>query len=153
MINDGVGAKGGSGMQEPGIPAETVTPRDAALKNPLALAYLGDTVWDLLTRERLLATAARVNALHRQAVAYVNAGAQAQALARLEPLLTDDEQDVVRRGVNAHSRHTAPRNQDPVAYRRATGLETLFGWLYLSGQRARVRELFEAACPPEPADG
>ena len=107
MINDGVGAKGGSGMQEPGIPAETVTPRDAALKNPLALAYLGDTVWDLLTRERLLATAARVNTLHRQAVAFVNAGAQAQALARLEPLLTDDEQDVVRRGVNAHSRHTA----------------------------------------------
>ena len=79
MIHDGVGAKGGSGMQEPGIPAETVTPRDAALKNPLALAYLGDTVWDLLTRERLLATAARVNALHRQAVAFVNAGAQAQA--------------------------------------------------------------------------
>ena len=69
MINDGVGAKGGSGMQEPGIPAETVTPRDAALKNPLALAYLGDTVWDLLTRERLLATAARVNTLRSQALA------------------------------------------------------------------------------------
>ena len=134
-------------MEGLGIACEPMSEREAGLKNPLALAFVGDTVWDLLVRQRLLATAARVNALHRQATSLVNAGAQAEALTRLEPLLTQTEQDIVRRGANAHCRHIAPRNQDPVDYRRATGLETLVGWLYLSGQQARVRELFEAANP------
>ena len=125
--------------------------REAELKNPLALAFVGDTVWDLLVRQRLLTTAARVNALHRQATSMVNAGAQAAALTRLEPLLTETEHDIVRRGANAHSKHMAPKNQDPVDYRRATGLEALIGWLYLSGQQMRVRELFEMAHPPEQA--
>ncbi|NLI22363.1 MAG: ribonuclease III [Clostridiales bacterium] len=135
-------------MEGWGIPDEPISARDAELKNPLALAFIGDTVWDLLVRRRLLATSARVNALHRQAVGLVNAGAQAKALCRLEPLLTGTESDIVRRGVNAHSRHVTPRNQDPVDYRRATGLEAMLGWLYLSGQWARVSQLFDAAYPP-----
>lgn len=85
--------------------------REAELKNPLALAFVGDTVWDLLVRQRLLTTAARVNALHRQATSMVNAGAQAAALTRLEPLLTETEHDIVRRGANAHSKHMAPKNR------------------------------------------
>ena len=140
-------------MQGWGIPDEPMSAREAELKNPLTLAFIGDTVWDLLVRRRLLATSARVNALHRQAVGLENAGAQAKALIRLEPLLTETESDIVRRGANAHSRHVAPRNQDPLDYRRATGLEALFGWLYLSGQRTRVAELFEAAYPPEGKPG
>ena len=134
-------------MEGYGIACAPMEMRDAAMKNPLTLAFIGDTVWDLLVRQRLLQSAARVNTLHRHATAWVNAGAQAQALAAIEPLLTEPEADVVRRGANAHAKHVAPRNQDPVAYRRATGLEALIGWLYLTGQHARVHALFEAAHP------
>ena len=74
-------------MEGLGIPTEPMSEEAAALKNPLALAFIGDTVWDLLVRRRLLTTAARVNALHRQATSMVNAGAQANALTLLEPLL------------------------------------------------------------------
>lgn len=135
-------------MAEGELAPEAMSPKDAALKNPLALAFMGDTVWDLLVRRRLLGSDARVNALHRSATALVNAGAQAAALTRIEPLLTEPERDVVRRGSNARPKHLSSRNQDSVDYCRATGLEALIGWLYLSGQHARVRELFEAAHPP-----
>ena len=83
----------------------------------------------------------------RQAIAQVNAGAQAQALARLIPLLTQEESDVLRRGRNAQAKHAAPKNKDPVAYSDATGLEALLGYLYLTGQEARILELFDIAVP------
>jgi len=138
-------------MEGLGIPNVPMSHKEAELKNPLALAFIGDTVWDLLVRQRLLTTAARVNALHRQATTMVNAGAQAEALTRVEPLLSEVERDIVRRGTNAHCKHVVPKNQDPVDYRRATGLESLIGWLYLTGQQMRVRELFETAHPLAPA--
>lgn len=128
---------------------EAMSARDAELKNPLALAFIGDTVWDLMVRQRLLNSAARVNALHRQATQMVNAGAQAEALKRIEPMLTEPERDIVRRGSNAHCGHVTPRNQRPVDYRRSTGLEALIGFLYLCGREARVRELFATAFPAE----
>ena len=134
-------------MQGWGIAREPMSAKDAEQKSPLALAFIGDTVWDLLVRRQLLDTSARVNALHRQATARVNAGAQAQALNRLEPLLTEEERALVRRGANAHCGHVAPRNQDPVDYRRATGLEALLGWLYLCGRQERIAELFDCAFP------
>lgn len=121
--------------------------QEAKLKNPLALAFVGDTVWDLLARQRLLGGAARVNTLHRQAVAMVNAGAQAAACARIEAVLTQEEADVLRRGTNAHAKHSAPKNQDPAAYSRATGLEALLGYLYLTGQSERILQLFDIAVP------
>ena len=139
-------------MEGSGIAQLPMSAREAELKNPLTLAFIGDTVWDLLVRQRLLTSTARVNALHKNATAMVNAGAQAQALTRVEPLLTETERDVVRRGANAHCKHVTPKNQNPVDYRRATGLEALVGWLYLSGQHTRVRELFEMAHPSESAD-
>ena len=120
-----------------------VPPKEAQLKNPLALAFIGDTIWDLLVRERLLRSSAKVNALHRQAIARVNAGAQAEAYARIEPHLSSEELGIARRGANAHTRHNAPKNQDPVAYSLATGLEALMGYLYLSGQAGRARQLFD----------
>jgi len=138
-------------MEWLGNPNEPMDARQAELKNPLALAFIGDTVWDLLVRQRLLNTSARVNSLHKQATAMVNAGAQAAALTRVEPILTESERDIVRRGANAHCKHVTPKNQNPIDYRRATGLESLIGWLYLCGQQTRIRELFEAAHPSLPA--
>ena len=115
--------------------------------NSLQLAYVGDTVWDLLVRRRLLRSNAQAGTLHKRAVAMVNAGAQAEAFSRLEGLLTEAEADVARRGGNAHAHHAAPKNQDPVAYSKATGLEALFGYLYLTGQMERIAQLFEQAIP------
>ena len=125
------------------LPFTPLTHQEAKLKNPLALAFMGDTVWDLLIRQRLLCSQAHVNALHKQAIQQVNAGAQAEAAGRIEPHLTEEEADIFRRGCNAHSRHNAPKNQDPYAYSRATGLEALFGYLYLTKQEERIAELFD----------
>ena len=127
--------------------SKPLSQKDAQLKNPLALAFMGDTVWDLLVRSRLLHSQLRVNHLHRQAIAQVNAGAQAQAAARVLPHLTPEEHAILRRGQNAHARHAVPKNQDPVAYSEATGLEALLGYLYLSGQWLRILELFDIAVP------
>lgn len=123
--------------------SKSLAHQEAKLKNPLALAFMGDTVWDLLVRQKLLLSQAHVNALHKQAIAQVNAGAQARAAELIEPHLTEAEGDIFRRGCNAHSRHNAPKNQDPYAYSRATGLEALFGYLYLTGQEERIAELFD----------
>lgn len=120
---------------------------EAKMKNPLALAYVGDTIWDLLVRRRLLRSNAQAGTLHKRAVGMVNAGAQAEAFTRIEAHLTEAERDIARRGGNAHAHHAAPKNQDPVAYSKATGLEALFGYLYLSGQLERIAQLFELALP------
>ena len=105
--------------------------------SPLALAFVGDGVYSLMVRERLLSQANRpVNDLHRMAVREVRAEAQAAAIDRLLPLLTEEEEAVFKRGRNAH---TARSGAD---YHRATGLEALFGYLYLAGRVDRVRELF-----------
>ena len=134
-------------MAHPLLSPQPLPIREARQKNPLALAFVGDTVWDLLVRSRLLRSQARVHSLHRQAVNQVNAGAQAAALTRLLPSLHPEELAVLRRGQNAHVTHAVPKNQDPVDYCDATGLEALFGYLYLSGQWDRILELFDIAIP------
>lgn len=111
---------------------------------PLSLAFLGDAVFGLLVRERLLLTAERpVGRLHTLSTKLVNAAAQADAARLLQPLLTEAERDVYRRGRNAHPGHT-PKNQSEGDYHSATGLEALFGWLYLCGEHDRLRTLFDA---------
>ena len=120
-------------------------PKDIDLHtlSPLALAFVGDGVYSLMVRERLLCEANRpVNDLHRQSVRDVRAEAQAAAMARIMDHLTEEEEAVFKRGRNAH---TARSGAD---YHRATGLEALFGYLYLDGQIDRVRELF-ALCVEE----
>lgn len=109
----------------------------------LALAHVGDAVFELLVRSWLSSSsAASTNKnLHKLAVDYVKAPAQAAFIEYLLPLLTEEETAVYKRGRNAHS-HAAPKSATPGQYARATGLETLFGWLHLSGQQARVNELF-----------
>ena len=105
--------------------------------SPLALAFVGDGVYSLMVRERLLCVANRpVNDLHRQSVRDVRAEAQAAAMSRIMEHLTEEEEAVFKRGRNAH---TARSGAD---YHRATGLEALFGYLYLDGRIDRVRELF-----------
>lgn len=120
-----------------------MAPEKARLLNPLQLAYLGDSVWDLLIRSRLLYAGRNVHNMHRAATGSVNAGAQAQALERMTPLLSPEEVEITRRGRNAHARHPAPRNQNPADYQAATALEALVGFLYVTGQEERLLELFQ----------
>ena len=118
---------------------ERLYPQDIDLHtlSPLALAFVGDGVYSLMVRERLLSEANRpVNDLHRMAVQAVRAEAQSAAIGRLLPLLSEEEEAVFKRGRNAH---TARSGAD---YHRSTGLEALFGYLYLAGRIDRVRELF-----------
>ena len=110
--------------------------------NSLQLAHVGDTVWDLLVRSRLIYQGLNIRNMHKEAIARVNAGAQARAMERILPCLNEEETDVARRGRNAHPHHGAPKNQDAVDYHHATGLEALVGYLYLTGQEERLLELF-----------
>jgi ribonuclease-3 family protein len=117
------------------------------LLSPLGLAFLGDTVYDLLVREALLRIANRPpRALQRAAATQVNARAQAQVARHLLALLTPQEAELFRRGKNAQPGHV-PRNCSKEEYSMSTALECLFGWLWLSGQEARARALFGATLP------
>ena len=117
--------------------------KQGQLPGSLELAYLGDTLWDLFVREELVKTGGRMKELHRAAVARVRASSQSRALARIEEDLTEDEAAVVRRARNAHQ--TPPKNADPADYCRATALEALFGYLYLTGQLERMKTLMYQA--------
>lgn len=108
----------------------------------LGLAHVGDAVYELLIRGMLAARGpAAVNDLHRMTVSYVRAEAQARAAEKLLPLLTEEETAIYRRGRNSHVRGI-PQHANPGEYHSATGLEALFGWLYLQGLTDRIRELF-----------
>lgn len=108
----------------------------------LGLAHTGDAVFELLCRSYLCSRGGKVvKNLHRDTVAMVNAPAQAAYMDLLLPHLTEEELSYYRRGKNAHS-HAAPKAATPQEYAKATGLETLFGALYLSGQTDRLNTLF-----------
>ncbi len=115
--------------------------RDAAAYSPLTLAYLGDAVYELLVRDKLLREGNRPNGtLHAEATAYVSSKGQSEAFLKIEPYLNEDELAVFRRGRNAHS--VPNKNNDYDEYRRATGLEAVFGYLRLCGDDSRIYELF-----------
>ena len=119
--------------------------------NGAALAYLGDAVLELLTRHTLLLSGVtNVGELNRMAAAYVRATVQSEAVDRLLPVLTEEENAVYRRGRNASS-HSIPKSASPREYRRATGMEALFAHLYLAGQFDRLHELFAVAFPQSSA--
>ncbi|MCH5279414.1 MAG: Mini-ribonuclease 3 [Christensenellaceae bacterium] len=112
---------------------------------PLVLAYIGDTVYDLYVRTMLVdKTTLTAHGLHVRAAKLVCAKAQAEAFHRIEPLLTEEELAVFRRGRNAHM-GTVPKNATIIDYRHATGLEAVLGWLYLSGRDERICELMRSA--------
>ena len=121
------------------------TARDIREYNPLQMAYIGDTVHDLYVRSMLVAQGAAVGKMHKQATRMVSAAAQARMLEAVEPELNEAEADIARRGRNAQAKHAAPKNADPADYAHATGLEALWGYLYLTGQTERLNTLVTLA--------
>ena len=108
----------------------------------LGLAHLGDSVYEVLVRGWMCVRGkATGKNLHRATVAYVCAPAQAKAMAKILPLLTEEEEGVYRRGRNAHV-NAIPKNATRSEYLQATALEALFGYLYLNGRKERLNELF-----------
>ena len=111
--------------------------------NPLALAFVGDAEYSLRVRKMLAKKGnLQVNGLHKGAVKYVCATAQAKAAAKILPILTEQESAVYRRGRNAHSSHT-PKGASEAEYHASTGLEALLGYLSLTGNAERLDELFD----------
>ena len=108
----------------------------------LGLAHIGDGVYELLCRSFLCAKGGKtVDRLHRETVALVKAPTQAKFAEKLLPHLTEEELGYYRRGKNSHV-HAVPKGATPAEYAKATGLEALFGALYLSGRTERLNELF-----------
>ena len=112
-----------------------------ALYSPLALAYMGDCVYEMYVRHHLLAQGNfSSNKLHQAAMKYVCAEAQSAFMEELEPLLSEEEEAVYKRGRNAKS-PTVPKHAELIDYKRATGLEALLGFLYLEGREERINEI------------
>ena len=110
-----------------------------------ALAYLGDAVIELMVRERLVSMGySSSKALNARALDFVRASAQAQAMERLLPHLTEEEEGAFRRGRNIGHTNT-PKRATVAEYRNATGMEALFGYLHMKGEQARIKELFDLA--------
>lgn len=108
-----------------------------------SFAFLGDSIYEVFVRTYLTVNSTfKADRLHEMSVKMVNASYQADALKRIDPILTDDERKIVRHGRNCHTVHT-PRGVSKAQYHAATALETLFGRLYLEGKIDRLREIFE----------
>lgn len=120
---------------------KVISCHDAAQISPLTLAYLGDGVYELLVREKLVLRSNKSNGkLHFEATHFVSAKAQSEFVEKIMDILTEEEIAVYKRGRNSDA--VPPKNTELSDYKRATGLEALFGYLYLSGQMERVEFLF-----------
>ncbi|AVD41340.1 MULTISPECIES: Mini-ribonuclease 3 [Clostridioides] len=108
--------------------------------SPLVLAYLGDTVYETYIREHLIRqnTQKKVNDLHKLAIKYVKAKAQATIIHEIEIELTEEESKIYKRGRNQKS-NTSPKNADIIDYKHATGFEALVGYLYLNNEIERLQ--------------
>lgn len=120
--------------------------KEANLYNSLVLAYLGDTLYDIYVRSRLVCENEDLSAhkLHVKSISYVKAHGQSRAILAIEDSLSDEELAVYKRGRNTKS-FTVPKNADVGEYRRATGFEALLGWLYVKGRTERLEEIMEMA--------
>lgn len=122
--------------------APTFSPAEIGQVSILGLAHVGDCVYELMVRTYLLSSSHTASLdLHRSTIALVNAKAQAKAFDKLASLLTEEESAVFKRGRNAKV-NQVPHNASPAEYHTATGLEALFGYLYLSSRQPRLDELF-----------
>ena len=120
---------------------DCLTEQELRQIQPVVLAYIGDAVYELLCRCYVVNEGPhKIRDIHRQTVGMVHAHHQAVVLHQVQEQLTELEKDVVRRGRNVKSH--VPRHADPQEYRLSTGLESLFGYLYLSGQQERLEKLF-----------
>jgi len=111
--------------------------------NSLALAHVGDAVFELMIRVYLAGSNSRSGSIHQATVKMVNAGAQAADMMKIAPLLTEEEEEVFRRGRNTRV-NSVPKHAQLGDYHAATGLEALFGYLYLMGRQERLNALFAA---------
>lgn len=110
--------------------------------SPLTLAFLGDAVYEVLVREQIVSSgSAPINTLHKMSVDKVCAKAQSKAVDSLLYILTEEEAEILKRGRNANSAKV-PKSSTANDYRKATGLESLFGYLYLNGKIKRINEIF-----------
>ncbi len=122
-----------------------MTPQEIGAVSNLGLAHIGDCVYELLVRSYIVTHGGVTNQkMHQTTVDMVRAAAQARAMEKLLPILTEEERGVYLRGRNSHV-HSIPKNAEIGEYHAATGLECLFGWLYLRGAHQRINELFAAA--------
>lgn len=118
---------------------------DIRTYSPLTLAYIGDAIYDLIIRTVVVGRANRpANNLHKMTIRYVNARTQARMAAALEEELSEEEAAVYHRGRNAKA-YTTAKNASVAEYRMATGLEALFGYLYLNGETDRLLTLVRLA--------
>ncbi len=129
-----------------------LTEKEAAAYSPNVLAFYGDSVYETMVRQRVvLEHQTNAGRLHELAVERVRASYQSEAVSVIEPMLTEREADILRRGRNAGG-ISVPKSAKPSEYRRATALEALFGYLSLTGQEERLEELFNAICKALPCD-
>lgn len=120
---------------------KTLTKVEAMQLNPVALAFVGDTVYSLYVRERLaLSGCGKVSQLQRVAAKVVSAKGQSAFLDKLIPLFTEEEADIFRRGKNA-KKGTKSKSASSLEYNRSTGLEAVLGYLYLIGEEERIKQL------------
>lgn len=137
-------------------PVVTLRPRPGGARAPLALAYVGDAVYELYVRIHLVEHENLTRNFQPRAMRLVRASTQSRILGALEPDLTDEELNVVRQGRNANI-GGVPKSASMIDYRRATALECLFGFLFLEGREERLLELLPKAIaagnePPPPAN-
>lgn len=111
--------------------------------NALSLAYIGDAIYEVYIREYVLLKGNyKTNILHKRAIAYVSAKAQAKVVKNLIPELSEEEVQIVKRGRNTKT-YTTPKNTRMIDYRFSTGFEALIGYLYLLKNNKRIEELIE----------
>ncbi len=109
--------------------------------NVKTLAYIGDVVYELYIREHVISNShEQVNRLHKKTIKYVSAKAQAKIVEVLTNEFSEEEKDIIRRGRNAEA-NTVPKNTDVITYKIATGFEALIGYLYLSKNETRLRQV------------
>lgn len=113
------------------------------LHSPAQLAFAGDAVYEMLVRAYIVKNFDyNVNIMHREAIKFVKAASQAKFIKELDPILTEEERKIVKRGRNTKIT-SAPKNQEMIDYRYATGFEALFGYLYLENESERILYLFD----------
>ncbi len=119
------------------------TKQEVELMSPLTWAYIGDAVYELFIRNKLIdETNLKPHKLHIEAIKYVKAKSQAEKLSEIYEMLTDEEKDIVRRGRNTQNHHL-PKNANVQEYMYSTAFEALIGYLYLTKQNARLKEILD----------
>ena len=119
------------------------TKQEVELMSPLTWAYIGDAVYELFIRNKLInETNLKPHKLHIEAIKYVKAKSQAEKLSEIYEILTDEEKDIVRRGRNTQNHHL-PKNSNVQEYMYSTAFEALIGYLYLTKQNARLKEILD----------